>query len=136
MIDYIENARTQRKAIETAVPSLDDKIASTSPSLFPRLTEDGALVKAGTRINWNGILKRAAVDLWDTAENNPDNAPALWEDIAYREGYRIIPETITTGTAFSKDECGWWKDKLYKSVIDANVWTPDGYPTGWELINS
>lgn len=134
MIDYIGNARAQRKAIEAAVPSLDDKTASTSPSLFPRLTESGELVKAGTRINWNGTLKRAAVDLWDTAENNPDNAPTLWEDIAYREGIRIIPETITPGTAFAKDELGWWGEVLYKSLIDANVWTPDAYPTGWEIV--
>lgn len=134
MIDYIENARAYRKAIETAVPSLDDKVASTSAELFPKLKEDGTLVKAGTRINWNGTLKRAAADLWDTADNNPDNAPTLWEDIAYREGIRIIPETITVGTAFAKDELGWWGDVLYKSLIDANVWTPDAYPTGWEIV--
>lgn len=134
MIDYIGNARAQRKAIEAAVPSLDDKVASTSAELFPRLTEGGALVKAGTRINWGGILKRAAVDLWDTAENNPDNAPTLWEDIEYRNGFRIIPETITAGTAFAKDECGYWGEILYKSLIDANVWTPEAYPSGWEIV--
>ena len=82
------------------MPSLDDKTASTAAALFPQLKENGALVAAGTRINWGGKLKRAAVDLWDTAENNPDNAPTLWEDIAYREGYRIIPETITSPLAF------------------------------------
>lgn len=134
MIDYIGNARAQRKAIEAAVPSLDDKIASTSPSLFPRLLENGELVKAGTRINWGGKLKRAAVDLWDRAENNPDNAPTLWEDIAYREGYRIIPDTITSGLAFAKNELGWRGDILYKSTIDANVWTPEAYPSGWEIV--
>ena len=76
----------------------------------------------------------AAVDLWDTKENNPDNAPTLWEDIAYKEGYRIIPETITAGTAFMKDERGWWKDTLYKSTLDNNVWTPEQYPSGWEEV--
>lgn len=134
MIDHIKNARAYRKAIELAVPSLDDKVASTSAELFPKLTGDSSLVTAGTRINWNGTLKRAAVDLWDTTENNPDNAPTLWEDIAYREGHRIIPETITAGLAFAKDECGWWKDVLYRSTMDSNVWTPDAYPTGWEII--
>lgn len=134
MIDYIEIARAYRKAIEAAVPSLDDKTASTSAELFPRLTEGGELVKAGTRINWGGTLKRAAVDLWDTAENNPDNAPTLWEDIAYREGIRIIPDTITSGLAFAKDELGWRGDILYKSTIDANVWTPEAYPPAWEIV--
>lgn len=134
MSKIIANAYIVRAAIETAVPSLDDKTASTAPELFPSLKADSTLVKAGTRINWHGALKRAAVDLWDTAENNPDNAPALWEDIAYRKGIRIIPEVITTGLAFAKDELGWWGDVLYKSLIDANVWTPEAYPAGWQEV--
>ena len=60
---------------------VDDKTASIATELFGRLKNDGSLVKHGTRINWNGTLKKAAVDLWDTPENNPDNAPTLWEDI-------------------------------------------------------
>ena len=124
-------AEKLRALIEQASVTLPDKEASEGAELFPRLKEDNSLVIVGTRINWNGVLKRAAVDLWDTAENNPDNAPSLWEDIAYREGYRIIPTTITVGTAFAKDELCWWKDVLYKSLIDANVYTPEQYPAGW-----
>ena len=122
-----------RAIIETAAASLDDKTASTAPTLFPRLKQDGSLIKAGTRINYNGSIKRAAVDLWDTADNSPDNAPTLWEDILYRDGYRIIPDVITAGTAFALDELGWWGDKLYKSLLSANVYTPEQYPNGWEL---
>ena len=116
--------------------SLDDKTASTAPDMFPRLKEDGALVSAGTRINWGGTVKKAAVDLWDTVENNPDNAPALWADIDYKDGFRIIPEVITVTTAFSKDECGWWGDTLYKSLVDNNVYTPEQYALNWETVES
>ena len=123
-----------RAIVEQATASLDDKTASTATTLFPRLRQDGALVKSGTRINWNGTLKQAAVDLWDTAENTPDVAPALWEDIDYRDGYRIIPETITVTTAFSQDECGWWGDTLYRSKVNSNVYTPAVYPDNWEKI--
>ena len=121
-----------RAIVEMAAASLDDKTASEGAMLFPRLKQNGALVPAGTRINWNGTVKKAAVDLWDTAENTPDNAPSLWEDIAYREGIRIIPDTITAATAFAKGEQGWWKDALYTSLRDANVYTPAQYPAGWE----
>lgn len=123
-----------RAIVEQAAASLDDQTASAGAALFPRLKQDGALVKAGTRINWNGILKRAAVDLWDTDANNPDNAPAIWEDIAYRDGFRVIPQTITAGTAFALDECGWWGDTLYRSTISNNVWTPEQYGAGWEAV--
>lgn len=128
-----EEAIKLRALIEQAVTSLPDKEASEGASLFPRLKQDGALVSAGTRINHNGVIKRAAVDLWDTEANSPDNAPSLWEDIQYREGWRIIPATITAGTAFAKDEQGWWGEVLYKSLIDANVYTPEQHPAGWEV---
>lgn len=121
-------------AIEALRENADDSTASAAVGAYPTMKYNGALIKAGTRINWNGTIKRAAVDLYDTAETTPEVAPTLWEDIEYREGYRIIPETITAGTAFAKDECGWWGDDLYKSLIDNNVWTPTAYPTGWEKL--
>lgn len=111
-----------------------DALASTATSAYPTLQATGALIKAGTRINWNGTIKRAAVDLWDTNENDPDNAPSLWEDINYRAGYRVIPETITVGTAFAIGERGWWMDDLYESLLDANVYTPTAYPAGWKIV--
>lgn len=126
-------AKALRAAMELAAVSLDDKVASTAAVMFPQLKQDGSLIKAGTRFNVNGVVKRAAADLWDTAENAPDAAPALWEDLLYRDGIRIIPDTITAGTAFAKGEEGIWKDVVYVSLLDANVWTPDAYPAGWEV---
>ena len=123
-----------RAIVEQAAASLDDQTASEGAALFPRLKADGSLVSAGTRINWNGVLKQEAVDLWDTTENNPDNAPSLWTDIAYREGIRVIPETITATQAFALDELGWWQEHVYRSTIAANVYTPDQYAAGWELV--
>ena len=44
--------------IVAATASVDDKTASITPELFPQLKQDGSLVAAGSRINWNDILKR------------------------------------------------------------------------------
>lgn len=117
-----------------AAVSLDDATASTAPDMFPRLKENGELIQSGVRINWNGTIKKAAVDLWDTAENNPDNAPTLWADLPYKDGYRIIPETITVTEAFSEGEYGWWGDVLYKSIVNNNAYTPEQYPSNWEKV--
>ena len=121
-----------RSIVEQAAASLDDKTASTAATLFPRLKEAGELVRSGTRINWNGVIKKAAVDLWDTRENNPDNAPTLWADLPYKDGYRIIPEVITVTEAFKEGELGWWNGVLYRSKVAANVYTPAQYPDNWE----
>lgn len=122
------------EVIVTARELVDDKTASVAPELYGKLKENGSLVEHGTRINWNGILKRAAVDLWDTKENNPDNAPTLWADLLYRLGHRIIPATITVGLAFSKGETGWEGDVLYRSKKDANVYPPSVRPEDWEVV--
>ena len=122
------------RIIRNGLDLVDDKQASEGVVLYPEMQYENALIKAGSRINWNGMLKRAAVDIWDTEQNNPDNAPALWEDIAYREGFRIIPNTITATLAFAKDEIGWWKDAKYKSLLDGNVYTPEQYAAGWEVV--
>lgn len=127
-------AKSFVEAVKAMREGATDAIASIAVAVYPTLKNDTALIKAGTRINWNGTIKRAAADLWDTETNSPDNAPSLWEDINYREGYRIIPEIITAGTAFAKGERGWWMDDLYESTLDANVYTPTAYPAGWKLV--
>ncbi len=129
-----EHAYKLREMMHKAAASLDDKDASVAPELLEQMLYDGHLIRYQTRINWHGTVKMAAVDLWDTEENNPDNAPTLWDDIEYRDGIRIIPEVITAAKAFSKGEKGWWGDDLYESLFDANVNNPDRWPQGWEKI--
>lgn len=123
-----------RKQIEAAAIHLDDKAASESPDFYEHMKYDGKAISAGTRINFEGVLYKAAVTLWDTEENNPHFAPSLWEKINYHEGVRVIPEVITVTSAFAKDELGYWEadGKTYKSLLDANVYTPAEYPQGWE----
>lgn len=125
-----------RAIVEQAAESLDDQTVSTAPMLLRKLKQDGKLVSAGTRINWGGTIKRAAVDLWDTEENNPDNAPALWQEIEYRNGIRVIPAAIPATDPFKLGDYGWWGNDLYQSAYDGdNVWTPEGYPAAWQKIN-
>ena len=133
MTDWIGKARAQRSVMDNAGAMLSDKQASTVVSLYGGMRYGGELIKAGARISWKAALKRAAVDIWDREENNPDNAPALWENLPYKQGIRIIPEVITAGLAFKKDELGWWRDVVYKSLLDSNTWTPDEYPAAWEV---
>ena len=133
MITKAKALKIRSLAMESA-EQMDDISASTVPEMFPKLKGDGSLVSAGTRINWNGQLKKAAADLWDTAENDPDNAPALWESINYVNGYRIIPEVITAALAFPKGERGVWKGVVYESTQDNNVWNPEQFAAGWQKI--
>lgn len=129
-----KEARAFRSLITQGSTSLTDAQVSTVPEILPRMKYDGALISNGTRIYWNGAIKRASVDLWDREDQNPDNAPTLWEDVLYKDGYRIIPDPITVGLAFSNGEIGWWGDTLYQSMHDNNVYTPEEYPDWWSKL--
>lgn len=129
-------ARALRQILVNGSASLTDAAVSMATECLDRMTYDGSLIKHGTRINWGGTIKRAAVDLWDREDNDPDHAPTLWEDVLYRKGYRIIPATITVGLAFSSGEIGWWGDVLYRSKVDNNVYTPAQYAANWELADT
>ena len=127
-------AKWWRERIELAASTMTDKNASQSAELFPSLKYDGALVTAGMRIDWNGVLKVARADLWDTEENNPDNAPTLWRDLPYKDGIRVIEYPIEVTNPFHLDELGWWGDNIYKSLVETNVYTPEEYPRNWEFV--
>ena len=121
-----------KQADEGNVPEAD---ISLHPDLFPRLKGDGSLIKAGAHINWHGTIKRAANALWDTEENNPDNAPTLWNDIAYREGLRVLTGPIPATNPVQVDEICWYKDEKWRNISGVpSVYLPDEYPTGWEVV--
>ena len=128
-MSILDKARKLRAAMTAAAPALDDATASTVPEMFPRLKSNGELVKAGTRINWNGTVKKAAADLWDTAENTPDAAPALWVAVSVD----AWPEWVQpTGAhdAYHRGDKVSYNGKHYICTADANVYAPG--VSGWE----
>lgn len=129
-----EKARALRPLIEKAAVSLDDADASMSAELFPQLKYDGSLIEARTRINWKGKVMKSAASLWDREENDPDHAPTLWTELEYRDGIRVIPETIDVTKQFSEGELGWWGVVLYRSRVNGNVYTPEQYAANWEVV--
>lgn len=121
-----------RRMIEQSAAGLSDKDVSNAPEMLPRMRYKGAAIEAGTRINWNGKVKSAAVTLWDREDNNPDNAPNLWEDVDYVNGIRVIPEHISATAPFSEGEEGIDADGVvWVSLYDNNVYTPAQYAANW-----
>lgn len=129
-----DKARQLRPLLVSAADSLSDKDISQCPEFAHKMAYDGSLIKYQTRINWNGQVKMAAQDLWDTEQNNPDNTPALWTDIDCVDGIRRIKEKMTAGEAFAQGEKGWWNGELYESTYNGNVYTPEQYPDGWRKV--
>ena len=125
------DARAFRAQINILTPAVTDAVASQAADLYPTLSYTGALIKAGTRIRWGEKLFSAQYDTYDRKDTDPDHDANGWSALNFHDGYRDIPETMTTSNMFKKDEIGWWADKFFKSKIDNNSWNPTAYPDGW-----
>ena len=117
----------------------DGAQASTVPDLYPLWAINrwaqyklGIIVRHGDSL-WR-FSQPALTNESQNLEPGSMGSEALWEELLYRAGYRIIPEVITVGLAFSKGEQGWWKNELYESLRDDNVWTPDAHAAAWVLV--
>ena len=129
-----QKSEKMQMAIASVVSKFDDREASKFPELLDGRKEDGSLISGGTYIIEDSEVYRAAADLWDTPENSPANAPDLWEKVRYRDGYRILGDSISATNPVRNGEICWVGDTKWKSKADNNVWLPKDYPTYWELV--
>ena len=131
---YTEKVKQLLPILQKSVTSLPlDDLGLVVP-LYPTMKYNNELIRSGTYISWGNDIKIALSDLWDLKNFNPDNAPDLWETVRFKNGYRYIPEVFLPVTQFPLGARGWWKDELYESLIEANVFTPEAYPTGWKKV--
>lgn len=69
------------------------------------------------------------------AEWKPDASPSLYKAIGVtEEGIPEWVQPIGATDAYNTGDIVMYNGQKYKSLIDANVWSPDAYPAGWELV--
>ena len=63
----------------------------------------------------------------------PDATASLYKKMGISEsGYPIWTQPLCAVDAYNLGDIVSDNGKLYKSIINANVWAPDVYPAGWE----
>ena len=135
-MNIFETMQQLRAALMDFAETVEDDKAVKYPSLFkPWAVGEGYNVDDRRQYDgklWKCLQGHTSQEGWTPAET-----PALWVEIAIPGEYREIKENMLSTEAFAKGEIGWYnfKDNLYKSLIDNNVYTPDSYPDGWEAIN-
>ena len=68
------------------------------------------------------------------ADWQPDKTPALYKLIGSNDdGYLEWKQPLGAHDAYGIGDIVWYNGKLYKSLINGNVWSPDVYASGWEI---
>ena len=111
--------------------SATDEQAVLVPNVFPSWKPEKEY-KTGDRIQYQGKLYKVITSHTSQEDWMPDITPALWVAVSIEE----YPEWVQpTGAhdAYNKGDIVSYNGTLYISLIDANVWSPEGYPAGWEV---
>ena len=140
--DMVKSALELRKALQFFVSTLDidtqlDKMLEI-PSLFPKY-EIGVEYAVKDIFSY-GINSVGDPQLYQVLQSHtsakewtPDTATSLYKKIGISEsGYPEWVQPLGATDAYRKGDIASYKGTLYRSTIDGNVWSPEGYPAGWE----
>ena len=130
----IEKARQLRAYIEKASASLDDTDALNAIELYPVWADDVSYV-TGDRVRYDGVLYKCLQAHTSQPDWTPDAAPSLWAKVLIPDP-DVIPEweQPDSTNGYSKGDKVKYNGAVYESLIDNNVWSPDAYPAGWQVV--
>lgn len=69
-----------------------------------------------------------------TYTQEPEDLPAQWGFAWSTDPDKALPFIEIATSPYMTGDCCTEGDKIYRSTIDNNVWSPSSYPQGWELV--
>lgn len=141
-MDRLQFAEQLRRAIQMSVRSLNDEEAMEVATVFPQY-EVGKAYKVddifiyGENAVGDPQLYRVVQAHTSAKEWIPSEAASLYSPIGLtEEGHPIWSRPTGAHDAYNIGDVVDYNGTLYKSLIDGNTYSPDEYPTGWELVTA
>lgn len=140
MMDKLQSAEQFRRTLQMFAASLDGEKAMEVATIYDPWTT-GKSYAAGEYLTYGensvGDPQLYRVMQAHTSQANwwPDALPSLYEPIGLTEqGYPVWSQPSGVHDAYNTGDVVEYNGALYRSVIDGNVYAPDVYPAGWELV--
>lgn len=131
-----DKARRLRPLIVKASASLSDEDALEGVELFA-VWAVGTEYTVDQRLRYGGKLYRCVQGHTSQEGWEPDKTPALWTEVALPGEIPVWKQPTGAQDAYNTGDKVHYPDKdgpVYVSLIDNNVWSPEAYPAGWELV--
>ena len=134
--EQLENQKNL--ALTFFAETLSDAQALQVPMLFDDFDGNGVAYKVGKRIMFEGVLYKVIQAHTSQAEWTPIAAPSLFAKVINETIDGSIPEFEQPDSTnpYMKGDRVIFNGKVYESLIDNNVYSPEAYPTGWKEITS
>ena len=140
-MNRLQAAEQIRRALQMYAASLDDEKAMEVAMVFDpwkpgKAYGIGEFLTYGT--NSVGDPQLYKVAQVHTSQNDwlPDKTPSLYTPIGLDDsGYPVWSQPTGAHDAYNTGDVVNYNGTLYKSLIDGNVYSPETYPAGWEVVN-
>lgn len=139
-MDKLQVAEQFRKALQMFAATLSDEQALEVATIYDSYVVGKAYLVGEYLIygeNEVGDPQLYKVVQTHTSQANwtPDATPSLYEPIGLNsEGYPVWSQPSGAHDAYNTGDIVDYNGTLYKSLIDGNVYSPDEYPAGWEVV--
>ena len=116
--------------MDLAGAQLNDAVALDAMAIYPAW-EIGKAYAVNDRRRYGDFLYKCVQAHTSQADWTPDAVPALWVKISTEEWPEWVQPT-GAHDAYNTGDKVTYNGKRYVSRIDANVYSPEAYPAGWE----
>lgn len=139
-MNKLQMAEQFRKALQMFAMSLSDEKAMEVASIY-ETWETGKSYEANTFLIYgeNSVgdpqLYKVAQAHTSQADWTPDKTASLYTPIGLNDsGYPVWSKPTGAHDAYNIGDIVDYNGTLYKSLIDGNVYSPEEYPNGWEVV--
>ena len=131
---WYDAALPVRESMDAAGAMLTDEQAAAVPALYSAW-ETGTAYNAGDRRTYGGVLYKCLQAHTSQDDWTPDVAVSLWATVLIPDP-DVIPDWVQPDStnAYMTGDKVRYNGVVYRSLIDNNVWSPDAYPAGWEIV--
>lgn len=132
--EQLENQKNL--ALTFFAETLSDAQALQVPMLFDEFDGNGVAYEVGKRVLYNDILYKVIQAHTSQAGWTPIAAPSLFAKVINETIDGSIPEFEQPDSTnpYMKGDRVIFNGKVYESLIDNNVYSPEAYPAGWKEI--
>ena len=139
-MNKLQAAEQLRRALQMYVQTITEEQAMEVATVFPAYVVGknyvvGERFTYGTNAVGDPQLYKVAQAHTSAAEWTPDSTPALYTPIGLNAGgYPIWAQPTGAHDAYNAGDVVDYNGKLYKSLIDSNVYSPDVMPSYWAEV--
>ena len=135
--DLVETKNTY----QTKLRSISDGAALKMPEVFPHWSGNSKEYVKDDKVLYNGVLYKVlqnhtSQEGWTptSAPSLLTSAPSLFAKVLTSEGEILDWEQPSSTNPYMKGDKVRYNGKIFESLIDNNVWSPEAYPQGWKEV--